>query len=132
DRLVRDRGRPFEPREQGGADVEADAVVVVGDLRDALVAVEDARGPVWRVTLGGDPGVPVMVRPGGVLDLDLLEPGVFARGLVEVPVDADEAGGRGHGAAATLREGGGPRDGPADPGRPARQHRSEERRVGEG
>ena len=44
-----------------------------------------------RVALGGDALVPVVVRIGRVLDLDRLEPGVLARRLVEVPVDADEA-----------------------------------------
>src|SRR5260370_1265429 len=119
---VGDRGPTLEPREQGGADVEADAGVVVGDLDDAPFAVEDARGPVRRIALRGDPRVPVMVRSGGVLDLDLLEPGVFARGLVEMPVDADEAGGRGHsgGHATGGRELPGRLRGPGSPRAPAR------------
>jgi len=59
--------------------------------------VLDAGGAVGGVALGGDALVPVVVGGGGVLDLDGFEPGVFARGLVEVSVDAEVARGRSDG-----------------------------------
>ena len=80
-----------EPAEQGGAEVEAHARIVVDDAHDLVLAVGDARGAVGGVALGGDAVVPVVVGRGGVLHLDGLEPGVLARRLVEVAVDADEA-----------------------------------------
>ena len=44
-----------------------------------------------------------MVGGSGVLDFDGFEPGVFARGLVEVSVDAEVAGGRGDGLGRENR-----------------------------
>ena len=85
----------MQPAEQGGAEVEAHAGVVVDDADDDVFEVDDAGGAVGGVALGGDAVVPVVVGGGGVLDFDGFEPGVFAGGLVEVAVDADEAGGRG-------------------------------------
>ena len=78
-----------EPVEQGGAEVEAHARVVVDDADDLVLAIDDARGAVGGVALGGDALVPVVVGRGGVLDLDGLEPGILARRLVEVAVHAD-------------------------------------------
>ena len=84
-----------EPAEQRGAEVEAHARVVVHDADDLVLLVGDARGAVGGVALGGDALVPVVIGRGGVLDLDGLEPGVLARRLVEVAVDADVARGSG-------------------------------------
>ena len=81
----------MQPPEQRGAEVEAHAGVVVDDADDLVLEVGDAGGAVGGVALGGDAVVPVVIGRGGVLDLDGLEPGVFARRLVEVAVDADEA-----------------------------------------
>jgi hypothetical protein len=81
----------LEPTEEGGAEVEAHAGVVVDDADDLLLLVDDAGGAVGGVTLGGDALVPVVVGGGGVLELDGFEPGVLARRLVEVAVDADVA-----------------------------------------
>ncbi len=79
-----------QPAQQGWAEVEADAGVVVDDADDLILLVDDARGSVGGVALGGDAVVPVVVGSGGVLHLDGLEPGVLAGRLVEVAVDADE------------------------------------------
>ena len=90
----------FKPTEQRGAEVEAHARVVVDDADDLALLVDDAGGTVGGVALGGDALVPVMVGGGGVLELDGFEPGVLARRLVEVAVDAEIAlrlGGRGAG-----------------------------------
>ena len=81
----------FEPAEQGGAEVEAHARVVVDDADDLAVVVDDAGGAVGGVALGGDALVPVVVGGGGVLELDGFEPGVLAGRLVEVAVDAEIA-----------------------------------------
>ena len=85
------RAGPLHPGEERRPDVEADRGVVVDDVDDAVPGVEDAGGRVRRVALGRDALVPVVVGGGRVLDLDLLEPGVLPRRLVEMPVDADEA-----------------------------------------
>ena len=95
DHAVGAGGFVVEPAEEGGAEVVAHPGVVVHDADDLVLLVGDAGGSVGGVTLGGDALVPVVIGGGGVLDLDGFEPGVFARGLVEVAVDADEALGRG-------------------------------------
>jgi len=51
--------------------------------------IELAGDRVRSVTLGGDPGVPVMVRVGGILQFHRLEPGIFSRRLIKMTVDAD-------------------------------------------
>ena len=79
----------FQPAHQSGADVEADGGVVVDDADDAVFFVENAGQGVGRVTLGGDPLVPIVERVGGVLKLDYFKPGVFARRLVEMTVYAN-------------------------------------------
>ena len=79
----------FEPAEQGGPEVEAHARVVVDDADDLMLVVDDAGGAVGGITLGGDALVPVMVGRGGFLKLDGFKPGVLARRLVEVAVDAE-------------------------------------------
>jgi hypothetical protein len=79
----------LQPGEEGGAEVEADPGVVVDDPADHLLVVEDARGGVRLVALVGDPLVPVVERVGRILQLDVLEPGVFPGGLIEMAVDAD-------------------------------------------
>jgi hypothetical protein len=79
----------FHPREQRGAEVEAHPGVVVDNVNNGPVGAQDARGGVLRVAFGRDPFVPVVERIGRVLNFNGFHPGVFARRLVEVPVDAD-------------------------------------------
>ena len=81
----------LQPRQQGRAKVKADLAVVVDDRDDPALAVQDAGCGVGRIALGGDPRVPVVVWVGRVLQLDRLEPRVFARRLVKMAVDADVA-----------------------------------------
>ena len=45
--------RALEPREQRGAEVEREVLVVVDDVADAVLAGLDARGAVGPVALGG-------------------------------------------------------------------------------
>ncbi len=80
----------LEPAEQRGAEVEADARVVVDDAHDLVFVVDDARGAVGRVALGADALVPVVVGSGRVLRLHRLQPGILARRLVKVAVNADK------------------------------------------
>jgi hypothetical protein len=82
-------GMASHPAHQGRPEVEADARIIVDDLGDAFVGGEDARGGVRRVAFRRDALVPVVVRVSRILQLDLFEPGVFARRLVEVSVDTD-------------------------------------------
>ena len=88
-RAIGARSLVGHPLQQGGAEVEAHARVVVHDAHDLVLAVGDARGAVGRVTLRGDALVPVVIGRGGVLHLDRLQPGVLARRLVEVAMHAD-------------------------------------------
>ena len=98
DHAIGARGFVGDPLEQGGAEVEAHAGVVVDDADDFVLAVGDAGGAVGGVALGGDAVVPVVIGRGGVLDFDGFEPGILARRLVEVAMHADVAvGGRGDG-----------------------------------
>ena len=54
----------FKPSEQRGADVEADAAVVIDDPHDLVLAVENTRGRVRLVAFSGDALVPVVIRVG--------------------------------------------------------------------
>ena len=95
DHVVGAGGFIGEPREEGGAEVEAHAGVVIDDADDLVFRIGDARGAIGGVTLCGDAVVPVMVWGGGVLDFDGLEPGILPGRLIEVAVDAHEAVGGG-------------------------------------
>jgi len=79
----------FEPAEQGGAEVEAHARVVVDDAGDLVLVVDDAGGAVGGVTLGGNALVPIVIGGGGFLELYGLKPRVLAGGLVEMTVDTE-------------------------------------------
>ena len=90
-------GRVFaEPTEEGRPEVEAHAGVVVDDAGDLVFDVDDAGGTVGGVALGADALVPVVVGSGRVLGFDGFQPGIFARGLVEVAMNADESFCGGH------------------------------------
>src|SRR5256886_3028533 len=82
-----------EPGQERGARVERDLLKVVDDVEHAVPLAHPPRRGVGRVTLGGHPLVPVVVRRRRVLHLDGIEPGVLAGRLVEVAVD-DERGGQ--------------------------------------
>jgi hypothetical protein len=103
DHAVGAGGLVMEPAEEGGAEVKAHPRIVVHDADDLVLLVGDAGGAVGGVALGGDAVVPVVVGRGGVLDLYCFEPGVFAGRLVEVAVNADEAGRLGGGGNIDRR-----------------------------
>src|ERR1044072_1740257 len=77
----------LDPVEERGAEVEAEARVVVDDALDAAVRVADAGEGVGAVALGVDALAPVVEGRGTHLALDQLRPGVLARRLVEVAVN---------------------------------------------
>jgi hypothetical protein len=82
---------PLQPGEEGRAEIEAHAVVVVDDAADAPLAIENAGGGVRLVAFGGDALVPVVEGVSGILQLHILQPGVLAGGLVKVAMNADTA-----------------------------------------
>jgi hypothetical protein len=81
----------LQPGEQRRAEIETDLCVVIGELYDLVFGIQDARDGVRRVAFGGDALVPVMIRIGGVLQLDSLKPRVFPRRLVKVSVNTNIA-----------------------------------------
>src|SRR6266404_387954 len=82
---------PLEPRHQCRPEVEAHLFIVADKLDDLPLSVEDSSDRIRRVALGGDSLIPIVIWSSRVLYLDVFEPGVFARRLVEVAVDADKA-----------------------------------------
>ena len=81
--------RPLQPLEQRGAEVEAHRGERVDDARDPSVrGVQPGRHD-RAVALPLDALVPVVERRGGRLRLDLVEPRILSRRLVEMPVDDD-------------------------------------------
>ena len=91
-----------QPRQQRGAEVEAEVPVVVDDVAHPAVVVDHPGPAVGPVALVGDPLVPVVERRRRRLDGHLLAPGVLAGRLVEVAVD-DEADRRTHGRGSSVR-----------------------------
>ena len=72
-----------------GPKLKLDLGVVAHDVHEAPLAVQDARGGVGGVALGGDPLVPVVVGVSGILDFHRFQPGILPRWLVEMTVDTD-------------------------------------------
>src|ERR1700722_10916717 len=101
DHAVGSGGLVVQPAEKGWPEGVTHPRVVVHDADDFVFFIRDAGGAVGSVALGGDAVVPVVVGSGGILYFDGLEPGVFARRLVEVAVYAYEA--RSFGACLRLQ-----------------------------
>ncbi len=81
----------LHPGEKRWTKVEADVLVVIGDLFDPASRVQNSRGGVRGVTLRGNALVPIVVRICRFLCLDCLEPGILARRLIKMSVNADVA-----------------------------------------
>jgi hypothetical protein len=79
----------LHPRQQRRPKVEADAGVVVDDLCDPARFVENPRGAIGQITLGGNALVPVMVWRDAILQFHRFQPGIFARRLVKVTMDTE-------------------------------------------
>ena len=79
----------FEPVHQGGTEIEAEIPVIVHQIENSILVVDKAGRRVCPVAFEVDAFVPVMIRAGGILTLDFLDPGIFAWRLVEVSVNAN-------------------------------------------
>src|SRR6266511_2268074 len=90
DSLVGLGSLPLEPGQQCRAKVETDARIVVDDLRDPALPIQNPRSAVRPVALRGNAFIPVVVRLGGVLGLDRLQPWVFAWRLIKMTMNADK------------------------------------------
>ncbi len=86
----------LQPAQKRGAEVEADARVVVHDPRDLVFDVDYPGSAVGGVALGADALVPVVVGSSGVLGLDGFQPRILTRRLIKVTVNADKALAGGH------------------------------------
>ena len=82
--------RPFlHPVEERRPEVKAHPGVVVAQARDLVIAVQQSCPAVGRVAFARDALIPIVERRRRILDLDGLQPRVFARRLIEMAVDAD-------------------------------------------
>src|SRR6185312_2310927 len=81
----------LKPGEEGGAEVEAHAAVVVENTDDTVLGVDDAGGSVGSVALSGDALIPIVIGSGGVLRFYGFKPGILAGRLIEVAMNADIA-----------------------------------------
>src|ERR1019366_3751620 len=79
----------FHPGQKSGSEVETHLGVVVEQFDDAILGVNNSRSRVRSVALGRNALIPVVIRIGGVLQLNRLKVRVFARGLIEMPMDAN-------------------------------------------
>ena len=57
---------------------------------DFSVAIEESGMGIRSIALGRDSLIPVMIWRSGFLHLDRLQPRVFPRGLIKMPVNTDE------------------------------------------
>src|ERR1041385_6834228 len=80
----------LHPGQQRRPEVDADLRIIVGDLGDTTLAVQDASRRVWTVTFGSDALVPIVIGRGRILKLDAFQPGILARRLIKVTMNADE------------------------------------------
>src|SRR5262249_41319498 len=90
DRSVDTGSVQLEPGEKRRPEIEAHPPVVARQLADSASADLPPGRRVGRVAFGSDPRVPVSKRSGGGLRLDDPRPGVLARRLIEVTVDAEK------------------------------------------
>src|SRR5439155_791222 len=110
---------PLDPFEQRRSEVETDSLERVQDLRDATVGRMHARGDDSAIALVLDALVPVVERRCRRLDGDLVEPRIFPRRLVEMPVDDDRPDAQTRSTSATLARTSGNRSSPFTPHDPS-------------
>src|SRR4051812_35631780 len=85
--VVEPRRLLARPGQQSRTEVEADTAVIVDYPGDTGLIIQNARRSIRSVALGRDSLVPVVIRIGGILQLDCFEPGILSRRLVEVAVN---------------------------------------------
>ncbi len=76
-------------RQQSGPEIKAHLRVVVDELYNPLLVVQQSRNCVRRVTLGGNPFVPIVVGIGGVLQLDRFKRRILPRRLIKMSVNTN-------------------------------------------
>ncbi len=79
----------FEPGQEGRAEVEAHVFIIVEEGPYSPLLSKETGTRVGPVTFPCNPLVPIMIRQGGCLELYLVEPGIFSRRLIEMPVYAE-------------------------------------------
>ena len=89
DHLVDVRGVRFQPVHERRAEIEADALVVVDDIDDPPVGPQNPRTGVLPVALLRDSRIPVVIRIGRILQLDVFEPRVLPRRLIKMSVNTN-------------------------------------------
>src|SRR5437016_4175831 len=77
------------PRQESRAKIEADFRIVVDDVRNALLVIKNPGGKVWGIAFGCDALIPVVIGVCGILQFNLLKPGIFAWRLIKMAVDTD-------------------------------------------
>ena len=82
---------PLHPGQERRPEIEAHPGVAVDHLPDQALTVQSACHAEGRVALPGDARIPVVVRRGPAFGQDILDPGIEARGLVKVAVDAQKS-----------------------------------------
>ncbi len=88
DSLVTLGGVRLHPRKQSGAEVKTDSRITVNNLSDLKLRIENPRRAVRQIALPGDALIPVVMRTGRILSFDSFQPGVFARRLIKMAMNA--------------------------------------------
>src|SRR5262245_36945924 len=91
DRCIDLRRLLLQPGKQRGAKIKTHSGIVIDNSHNPVSTIENARGGIGGITLGGDAFVPVMIRLRRVLQFDSFQPWILPRWLVEVTVYADIA-----------------------------------------
>src|SRR5262245_44430397 len=89
--VINIRSFRFKPGEQGRTEVETDLRIIVDETDDLVFAIENPRHGIRSIALRGHPLIPVMIRICRILQLDVFEPRILARRLVEMAVNANIA-----------------------------------------
>ena len=77
----------LKPADEGGPEIKTEMLIIVDDIQDPPLAVVDPGHAVGAIALGGDAGIPVVVRGGAGLHFDLFDPGIFPGRLIKMAVD---------------------------------------------
>src|SRR5690606_5076611 len=78
----------LHPGEQRGPDVEAHPGIIIHNVNNCPLFIQNAGGSISGIALGIYTVVPVVIGIGRILDLHFIEPGVFTRWLIKMPMYA--------------------------------------------
>src|SRR3989338_8013195 len=90
DECIRFGVKLFHPRQKRRAEVKTYLGIIIDDIDNVLAGIKNAGSGIGGITLGADPLVPIAIRLGGILELNVFKPGIFSRRLIEMTVDTDE------------------------------------------